>query len=98
MGMQIKANLFVIPTEFRGRRHPVHDGYRPDWRISFLYNGLNGGAIKAQDPIAPGKSGCITIFPFCEEFWGHLKPKDQITMHEGSRLIGVAILQEVSQT
>jgi translation elongation factor EF-Tu-like GTPase len=95
MRMCLKATLFVIPNEFKGRKQPVCDGYRPDWKVNPSNAHLNGGAIKAEESISPGESGIVFIYPMCEESWHHLKPEDQITMHEGSRLVGVAILQEV---
>ena len=56
---------------------------------------LNGGMVITEAPISPGESGDIVIVirPFLEEAWKYLKPGNQITMHEGARLVGVAILK-----
>jgi hypothetical protein len=59
---------------------------------------INGAPVTLEDcaSLAPGESGTVRLHPLWRDGWMHLRPGAQIDMHEGSRVVGTAIVMRVT--
>lgn len=98
----IEARLVVTATEDGGRTHPVFTDYRPDWNIGNRTESgemvINGAPITLEDAqsIPPGGTGLVRLHPLWREVWTSVQPGDKIDMHEGSRVVGNAVVLRVT--
>jgi hypothetical protein len=95
----IRASLTVSGAP-DGRRTPVLVGYRACWDVGGMYEGvptLNDAPITIEDApsIAPGSKGTVRLHPLAPEFWTQVRAGQAITMREGERVVGTAIVLEV---
>lgn len=92
--LRFKIKLLVLPTEVKGRLHAVHDGYRPDWKtFTNLKPEFNGAMLNLPKPISLGELGEGFINPVAPEFWDKVVAGTQLGMFEGSKLVGVAVVE-----
>ena len=98
----VEARLTLTATEAGGRTHPVFTDYRPDWNIgNRTENGdleINGAPITLEDAqsIPPGGTGLVRLHPLWREAWTSVQPGAEIAMHEGSRVVGNAVVVRVT--
>jgi translation elongation factor EF-Tu-like GTPase len=91
------ARIDFLPTEQGGRVSPAYSGYRPDHDFG-LEGTLNGAAHEyiGQDMAAPGESVRAHLWLLAPEFQaGRLHSGFEFTVQEGSRVVGMAVVQEV---
>ncbi len=99
----VEARLTLVHTDAGGRLHPISDDYRPDWNIGNRTTSgdkqeLNGARVTLEDArvIPPGGTGCVRLHPLLPEAWTALKPGTEIAMHEGSRVVGHAVVLRIT--
>lgn len=98
----VEARLTLLDTSQGGRSSPAFIDYRPDWDIGNRTETgdrtINGAAITIEDgpSIQPAGTGTVRLHPTCPEAWRHLHVGAEINMHEGSRVLGKAIVLRVS--
>jgi translation elongation factor EF-Tu-like GTPase len=96
----IRAEVRVLEHAEGGRRHPIFDGYRPDWNIGNTVDGtptINGApiSIEGADVAHGAETVVMRLHPIVPELWGHVTPGMSIDMHEGGRVVGVGRVLEV---
>jgi hypothetical protein len=98
----VEAQLTLTPTGTGGRSTPIFTEYRPDWNIGHRTEAgepaLTGAMVTLEDAqaLAPGGSGRVRLHPRLPEAWHHLTPGTEIAMHEGSRVVGKAVVLRVA--
>ena len=98
----VEARLTLTATEDGGRTHPVFTDYRPDWNIgNHTESGemeINGAPITLEDAqsIPPGGTGVVRLHPLWRDAWLKVQPGAELAMHEGSRVVGNAIVLRVT--
>lgn len=98
----VEARLTLTATEDGGRLHPFFTDYRPDWNIGNRTESgeleINGAPITLEDTqsIPPGGTGLVRLHPLWREAWTKVQPGAEIAMHEGSRVVGNAIVLRVT--
>ncbi len=98
----VEARLSVTATEEGGRAHPVFTDYRPDWNIGNRTKSgemeINGAPITIEDAqsIPPGGTGLVRLHPLWREAWADVRPGAELAMHEGSRVVGNAVVLRVT--
>lgn len=98
----VEAQLTLTPTSAGGRSTPILTDYRPDWHLGTCSASgepvLTGATVALEDArsIAPGGSGLVRLHPRFSEAWRALQPGAEITMHEGSRMVGQATVLRVT--
>lgn len=98
----VEAQLTLTPPEAGGRSRPVLDDYRPGWSIgNHTASGeavITAAAVTLEDArsISPGGSGRVRLHPLWREAWKDLQPGAEITMHEGARVVGRAVVLRVT--
>ncbi|MGA9521604.1 MAG: DUF5063 domain-containing protein [Myxococcaceae bacterium] len=96
-----RALLRLLPTELGGRRSPIHSSYHPNWNLGLKWHGalsLNGGQVflEGREELAPGAEATIRIEPaISPELWGGVAVGAVLPMHEGSQVVGYAVILEV---
>jgi len=97
----VEARLRLTATEDGGRSHPIFTDYRPDWNIgNRTHSGeleLNGAPITLEDALSipPGGTGLVRLHPLWREGWTEVQTGAEIAMHEGSRVVGNAVVLRV---
>jgi hypothetical protein len=90
------------PLNGYGRKGPIFTDYRPDWNIGNRTEAgtmeLDGAPVTLEDcaSLAPGESGTVRLHPLWRDAWMDVRPGAQIDMHEGSRVVGTAIVMRVT--
>ncbi|MBI5537993.1 MAG: hypothetical protein HY898_35045 [Deltaproteobacteria bacterium] len=98
----VEARLSLLPASAGGRSNPIFTDYRPDWNIGNRTDPgeleLNGARVSLEDceHIEPGGSDVVRLHPTLPEEWGHLQRGAEINMHEGSRVVGKAVVTRVA--
>lgn len=98
----VEARLTLTATEDGGRTHPVFTDYRRDWNIGNRTESgemeINGAPITLEDAqsIPPGGTGLVRLHPLWREAWTDVRPGAGIAMHEGSRVVGNAVVLRVT--
>lgn len=98
----VEARLTLTATENGGRTHPVFTDYRPDWNIGNRTESgemeINGARITLEDAqsIPPGGTGLVRLHPLWRDAWTKVQPGAGIAMHEGSRVVGKAVVLRVT--
>ncbi|MBK7586147.1 MAG: hypothetical protein IPI67_38935 [Myxococcales bacterium] len=98
----VEARLALTATEDGGRSHPVFTDYRPDWNIGNRTESgeveSNGAPITLEDArsIPPGGIGTVRLPPLWPEARSRVQSGGEIAMHEGSRVVGNAVVQRVT--
>jgi hypothetical protein len=98
----VEARLTLTTTEDGGRAYPVFTDYRPDWSIGNRTESgemeINGAPITLEDAqsIAPGGTGLVRLHPVWRDAWMTVQPGAEIAMHEGSRVVGNAVVVRVT--
>ncbi len=93
-----KALFSLLPTDLGGRKKPIYNNYRP----SFAFNSLNlfTGEISFVDmtELHPGKTAQVQVklLP-SKNIRSTLKKGDSFTIHEGEKIIGSGIIQEIKK-
>lgn len=93
----VLARLRLLATEEGGRQTPIATGHRSCWDIGGEYEGkpmLNDAPllIESDEWLSPGEVAEARLHPLVWEYWQAIQDGQQITMHEGSRLVGVATI------
>jgi Domain of unknown function (DUF5063) len=96
-----KARLRLLKTEEGGRQRPIQSGYRPDWDLGTTWLGqpsMTGGKVTLEgvQELAPGDEADVLLTPRAEEGWCGAELGAEISMHEGSRVVGYATLTGVA--
>jgi hypothetical protein len=98
----VEVMLTLSPTAQGGRRTAISTGYPPDWNLGDRTESgdpaLTGATVTLEDAaaIAPGGSGRVRLHPRVRDRWQHVKAGAVIEMHEGSRVVGRAVVVRVA--
>jgi Domain of unknown function (DUF5063) len=100
--LSFKVRLRHLPTELGGRTRPILSDYRPSWDLKSRWHGqptTNDGRVLLDGiaELAPGAEGPAFIAPLAEDFWGDVDVGDVLAMREGSRVVGYAMVAEVTR-
>jgi len=98
----VEARLTVTATDAGGKTRPIFTDYRPDWNIGNRTESgemeINGAPITLEDAqsIPPGGTGLVRLHPLWRDAWTKVQPGADIAMHEGSRVVGNAVVLRVT--
>jgi hypothetical protein len=98
----IRARLRLLMTSEGGRHSGVSDDYRPDWGIGKQPSGdlLMAGApitIEGSGRLELGETAVARLHPLFWEAWEGVESGALLTMLEGRRVVGVAVVMEVAR-
>lgn len=97
----VEARLTLLSTEAGGRLGPLFTNYRPSWNIGNRTERgtaeLNDARITVEDAesLLPGQTGLVRLHPLVPQSWQAVRVNDQLVMHEGSRVLGHAVVVRV---
>lgn len=96
----ISVRLRLLMSDEGGRQLGVSDDYRADWGIGALSSGdlLMAGApitIEGSGRLELGKTAIARLHPLYWEAWEGVVPGALLTMLEGRRVVGVAVVLEL---
>lgn len=99
----IRADLHLFGPEQPGARKAAIPGdgiLRPLWNLGFVmpegHLDLHAARIRVEgEPrLEPGACGSIRLAPLVPDRWRHLRPGDEITMHEQAPPAGTATITQ----
>ena len=97
----IEASLTLFREEQGGRRFPIFSDYRPSWNIGNRTEDdrmeINDARVTLEDcaAVAPGGTAVVRLHPLWLDGWRNVRIGDEIDMHEGSRVVGHAVVTSV---
>jgi translation elongation factor EF-Tu-like GTPase len=95
-----RVRLRLLTQGEGGRRSGVADGYRFSWNWDETTEEgalvIHDGPLLVEDGegLEPGQEAVVRIHPIFPEFWIEVRPGTEITMREGSRIVGRAEVLE----
>jgi len=98
---RVRVRLTLLSSEEGGRRAPIASGYRPSFWLGCSQRGgpqLHDAAVTliGRDLLEPGNSAAAELIPSLPEAWSNSEPGQALPIHEGSRVVGKAVLSPQS--
>jgi len=98
----VECKLELLSTDKRGRKTPIHNGYRPDHVFKYepdgrmLYTYIGDFQFDDHNEIKPGESKIVTArFLTHQPIEQHLSIGRKWWIHEGARKIGEAEILKI---
>jgi hypothetical protein len=99
----IRARLRLLMPDEGGRHSGVFDDYRPNWGIVKQPSGelLMSGApitVEGSGRLELGETGLVRLHPLFRETWDAWEGVESgalLTMLEGRRIVGIAVVLEI---
>jgi translation elongation factor EF-Tu-like GTPase len=96
----IRARLHLLTHEEGGRLSPIASGYRSCWAFPpDVHDEWHDGPLTIESGpgvwLDPGQETTVRLHPLVPDLWPSISPGLRLTMHEGSRVVGVAEVIEV---
>jgi translation elongation factor EF-Tu-like GTPase len=96
----LRARLRLLTTAEGGRRSGVMRDYRPDWGLACDTPGevsMAGAPITVEgaERVEPGETAVVRLHPIFWDAWADVRPGTAITMLEGPRVVGTAVVLDV---
>ncbi|GAB2556250.1 hypothetical protein GCM10027167_73870 [Nocardia heshunensis] len=92
----IRARL-LLPISEEGRRTPIRSGYRAHWAFPPDFHPDHHDApltLETGRTLAPGEEAMVRLHPLVPDLWPPITPGLRLSMLEGSRLVGLAEIEE----
>jgi hypothetical protein len=98
-GLELEAEVDLLPTDRGGKSGPVRSGFRP--ALWFGDTGPHGELelhsavlrVMRGDHVAPGDKGGVLLLPLAYETWPRVRPGTHFDVYDAGRPIGRGILR-----